>query len=747
MRRKFIITIVVLLMILAGCINKTPTLPQGINIFVAIDGDDTNDGSFKAPFLTFKRAQQEVRTLLTTSTEPITVNIKGGNYYLNDTISFTAEDSGTNLSPVTWQAYNGENVQLIPADKISSKDFVKVTDQSILDRTFDNSARENLYYIDFSKYIDKMPLPIVPNTTTEISDNLPSIYIDGNQIVPARWPNQAVNASYVYVDKAQQESIHPNYSVKITSSKLFERAKNWSDKTWEDLYLYSFISVDWADGIFDVKSYDKASQSLVVNTTSWDVPSENGRFYVLNLLEEIDLPYESYIDYENNTMYFYAPENLDNADIYFAYKDFPVFFLNNVQYLTLRGLTIAYTRSYPIWAIGAKNLVIDGLTIAHSSRTAIYLDDTTNSTVINCHIYDIDGKGIYIWDGGLRETLTPSNNLIENNHIHHVSRNSRCYLPPIMVNSMGITIRNNELHDIPHLAIDITQSNDAIIEYNEIYNAGLDTSDMGTIYYGRDPFIMGLTIRYNYFHDIGNTYGGYGQQAIFADDGTAMAYIYGNIFYNASDKTPYSGSPIKANGAQYGVVKNNIIIDSPTGADFVSWNFGDKQPLKEDYWLLQMYGIDNNDDSDSWKNIMEDKDPFSETWQTHYHGSQWEGVWDYLSVEGHDESWDLYRLSDKTKLLNYAYENAPMHTNIFENNICVNTEDPYIGNAVENNTYIGDIDIFVNYYNRDFRLTPEALKEIRTLISDFEEIPLEKIGVHPYFAYDKQCKTNKMIDY
>ena len=68
-----------------------------------------------------------------------------------------------------------------------------------------------------------------------------------------------------------------------------------------------------------------------------------------------------------------------------------------------------------------------------------------------------------------------------------------------------------------------------------------NSSDMGAIYFGRDPSLMGGTvIRYNYFHQIGNKYGnvgnkhgGIGQQSIFIDDGNTAAEIYGNVFWRA----------------------------------------------------------------------------------------------------------------------------------------------------------------------------------------------------------------------
>ena len=200
---------------------------------------------------------------------------------------------------------------------------------------------------------------------------------------------------------------------------------------------------------------------------------------------------------------------------------------------------------------------------------------------------------------------------------------------------------------VPKLRQMVNDSNDALVEYNEISRCGLDTADTGAIYYGRDPSVLGIQIRHNYFHDIGNRYGGYGQQAIFCDDAGAMPFIYGNVFANASDKSPVHGAAVKANGAQFGVVKNNIFIQSPTAASFSPWTFGQRGgSVREDSWLMNVYGIDDPTEHYIWKKLTEDVDFFSEAWKDYYKGTQWEPIWDYIMPEGYAEAWRIYQAED-----------------------------------------------------------------------------------------------------
>lgn len=718
--------------------------PAGIQLFVALDGSDMAEGSLAHPFQTLQRAQIEVRALKASSDQPITVNIREGEYFFSSSLSFGAEDSGAEAAPITWQAYDDERVLLsggirLPVDKIQP-----VTDEAILSRLPDDAARAHLRRIDLSGYLGEWPGPVAPDSTWEAANSGPEIYINGTPLTLSRWPNDVGNRAYLYADSAEALSGEQFAPARLTSRTLAARAARWSPGAWEGMYLYSFIAYDYTEGIFDLASFDPDTGEMVTTGGHWGTPGEHPRFYVFNLLEEIDLPGESYIDYENKVIYFYPPEDLEDAEIYLSLLTDPLVYLYAAEYLTFRGLDLCYTRGNPFLAYWADTVTVEDCTLAHSSQPALVLDGATGCTVRNCHIYDTSDGGIYLWDGGgRREFLVSSGNVIENNHIHHTSRLKKTYQVPIMCISPGVVIRNNEIHDTNHIAIDISSSNDAVIEYNEIYNVCQETSDSGAIYYGRDPSIMGITIRYNYFHDIGNAYGGVGQQAIFCDDGASMPHIYGNLFVNTSDPDSDSGSAVKANGSQFGVVEHNIFVDVPHAALFGTWSCNyDRRPIKEDWWLMNMYGVGDPPEESIWKKITGDIDFFSVRWREHYRGTQWEPAWEALSPGGHDTLWQLIEKSAAEDPLDYgsnpalyewAYENAPALTNLLRGNVCVNLgseELSHGGNGREENNYIAGTDIFRDYEKGDFRLTGEGLAGIRQAIPGFEEIPLDSIGMH-----------------
>ncbi len=70
--------------------------------FVSPQGDDVNPGTLDKPFATLQHAQQAARQ------KRGNVCLRGGTYYLPDTLVFTAQDSGTKDAPVVFQNYHGE---------------------------------------------------------------------------------------------------------------------------------------------------------------------------------------------------------------------------------------------------------------------------------------------------------------------------------------------------------------------------------------------------------------------------------------------------------------------------------------------------------------------------------------------------------------------------------------------------------------------------------------------------------------
>ena len=174
-----------------------------------------------------------------------------------------------------------------------------------------------------------------------------------------------------------------------------------------------------------------------------------------------------------------------------------------------------------IFNFGSGAIVING--------TDVHLD--------NNHIKNIGGTALYLRGGDL-ETLTPSNNEILNNNIHHVGYLQKSYVPAIGMHGVGIHVAYNDLYYAPHCIFNY-HGNDHVIEYNKIHDAVKECLDMDAIYTRNEyvPQWRGSVIKNNYIYNIGiYPVGEYKKQlnvsAIRTDNYGHALQIYNNVFAN-----------------------------------------------------------------------------------------------------------------------------------------------------------------------------------------------------------------------
>lgn len=98
--------------------------------YVATNGNDSNPGTEVSPFATLSKARDVVRTdLVGNADQNITVWIRGGTYYLSETVVFEPDDSPSDGYNVTYQAYAGETPVFSSGRVISGWTELDVNDE------------------------------------------------------------------------------------------------------------------------------------------------------------------------------------------------------------------------------------------------------------------------------------------------------------------------------------------------------------------------------------------------------------------------------------------------------------------------------------------------------------------------------------------------------------------------------------------------------------------------------------------
>ncbi|HLR25322.1 MAG TPA: PDZ domain-containing protein [Fodinibius sp.] len=227
------------------------------------------------------------------------------------------------------------------------------------------------------------------------------LFINGEKQHLARYPNF-------------RENVYP-YNGWVADAIDPERVKSWKDPTGG--YVHALHSGRW--GGFHYRITGKKNDGALALKGGWqnNRPSEMHPKYrfVENIYEELDTPGEWYLDRQTDTLYYYPPDsiNMESARI-------EVSGLNHL--MEFRG-----SQSNPV-----RNIVIDGLTFAHTGRTfmktkepllrsdwtiyrggAILLEGTERITIRNSDFKQLGGNAIFI-------SRYNRNGEVSGNYIHDI---------------------------------------------------------------------------------------------------------------------------------------------------------------------------------------------------------------------------------------------------------------------------------------------------------------------------------------
>ena len=715
----------------SGEINIKQRIISKMDIFVSENGDDNNPGTQAAPLKTFARAKEMARIYHNNLNVPVIVNIMGGTYKLTESLSFTELDSGSAEAPITWRAFDGEEVLITGGSKVDNSKITKVTDKAILDRVIDEQAKDKLMQMDISDYVDTIEeIPLFTYYNEDSAYRPTQIYINGTALGYSRWPNNTPGSAWLRI----------NGNITGGSNKTFgynddtDRAKLWSDEAFDDLYIDGFINNYFVNEVYKVKSIDK-DKKIISQPAGASSAAEDHRFYFFNLIDEIDCPGESYIDRNNKIVYFYPTADMETADVWVSSLQDDLITLSGASYLNFENLKFGYSRGNAFTGENCSNITFDGLTIFNMSGSGVLIDGSgqTNNIFRNSHVYNMGYKGVEL-GGGSWAPYTKSGNIIENNRIHACGRIYRSYSPAIGGVGMDGEIRNNKLYDSDHMLVNMGTGTQ--FYNNEVYNAVQQASDMGALYWGRGVYLMGIEVRDNYFHDIGNVYGGYGQQAVFWDDRATGPILTGNVFYRATAQNGNTSTSfaVKTNGGVYSQIENNIFVDNPVAVFFQYASGEGFEFPKQGYWWLWAMGYKGEEADNSMMNWyhINNGTITADSWKERYKDTLWSPIIDG-TVFPKDVSAEVGRLRSQGKtaeIIELAKKYAPDNTNIYQNNILVNIiqgNSGHVGYAQPKNIYRGDTSIFKDY-GKDFSLTDSALKTVNESIS-FKNVDMSKMGL------------------
>jgi hypothetical protein len=678
--------------------------------YISPSGSDKNNGSINSPFATIEKARDIIREdKLKYPETSYTVYLREGIYSIFKTIKFDKRDIAKDDLPIIFCAYKNENVRISGGIQIPKDRIGKVTDTTISNR-FITRVKDNILQIDYSGLNINEGKILPHGFGRPITNSQMELFGTERAYFLGRWPNSGYTPYKNVTDKGSRLCDGDTSNRGGTFEYEAKRIERW--KNAEEPWIAGFFCYGFADDAVPVKNVDPDKKQITTAEATYYGFSAGEKFNSLcgfNMLEEIDIPGEYFVDKKNERIYFFQYDGEDFSDLSLSLIEEPLIAIENSSNIYFENIIFECTRGMGIYVEGGSDIHFSSCTFKNIGTVAICfgkgVDEKGNPAsrklgdfkgylynnqtwdrncgkdhlIDNCEIYNTGAGGI-ILGGGNRITLDKGNNRVTNCSIHNFNRYEKTYRGGINVDGVGNVIDHNEIFDCPGVAIHLN-GNDHLIEYNIIHDAVTDGHDMGAIYYGRNPSEQGNVVRYNYFHHNGNKDGMI--MSVYHDDGACGMTVYGNVFYKPGTIAVMIG------GGNDNVYRNNIFIDVPLvfHIDNRMQNWGKDEFLSENgvyHKRLSEVGIDRLPYSDAYPNLA-----------------------------------------------NYWTDNLGFpKRNIIENNLFVSIgqiQNGSLGWLNVGKNYITNTDPgFENYAKMNFKLRKDS--DVFSALPDFENVPFEKMG-------------------
>ncbi len=470
-------------------------MAHGAEFHVSAKGRDENPGTADRPVASLAAAQKLARASLRNQAGPVTVLVHRGTYFLPETLTFTAEDSGSRQAPVTYAAAPGEEPTLSGGVSLS---------------------------LNWEPHREGILKSKVPDGLA-----IDQLFINGESQPMARYPNFDASAQY--------------FGGSAANAFSRDRARRWSDPRGG--FIHAMHRHLWGDYHYLITGKDKNGD--VTYEGGWQNNRQLGMHdkirFVEGILEELDAPGEWFLDPKAKTLYLHPPVGVDLSKA-------------TVEGVRLRHLVeFQGTRQQPV-----KFVTLRGFRFRHAARTfmdnrepllrsdwttyrggAVVFRGAEDCSLIDGTLDQLGGNGVFVTGynrritirGGLitrvgsngvafvgdpkavrsplfeynqRQKLAdidrtpgpksddyPADCLVEDCLIERSGRVEKQSSPVQISMSRGITIRHCSLYDVPRAGINISEGTwgGHVIEGCDVFDTVKETGDHGSFNsWGRDRY-------------------------------------------------------------------------------------------------------------------------------------------------------------------------------------------------------------------------------------------------------------------
>lgn len=502
-----------LLLLLAGPLSwasviavESPT--PSIAIVVSPAGSDAAPGSAAAPVASLARAQSLARAARAAG-RGVTITLRGGTYYLPETLVFTPADSGTPESPVVWKTAEGEAVVISGGMRLAPQ------------------WRPS----DLAAGVYQTPVP----ADLEIDQ----LYIAGQRQWMARFPNREEGEGLNVFDTWKLD--HRAKPDAARDPLAPARIARWADPS--GAFFHAMHPALWGGVHWRVTGKNPDGTLAMVGGTQNNRGARvHGTYRIIeNVREELDAPGEWFHDRATRTLFYFPPPGVDLAHATVetvrlrhlielrGSADLPV------RWLSFQGLTFRHTartfmetkepmlrsdwtmyRGGAVLLTGTEHCEIADCRFDQVGGTAIFVNNYNRAaTIRGCHIFEAGANGVcfvgnpaavrnalFNYDQRLKPSELdrtpgplgndfPADCLVDDCLITRTGRVEKQTAGVNIDMAQSITIRHCSIYDVPRAGINIGGGTwgGHVVEFCDVFDTVKETGDHGSFNsWGRDRF-------------------------------------------------------------------------------------------------------------------------------------------------------------------------------------------------------------------------------------------------------------------
>jgi len=278
-------------------------------------------------------------------------------------------------------------------------------------------------------------------------------------------------------------------------------SSNLAGRTIQEGEVCIHPAYGWAWNTLKIKSVDDENDVInLAGNVSYGL-MVGDRYFVQNLLAELDAPGEWYLDRAAGKLYFWPPADPKSGEV-----TAPVAGLAGDH----EGRRLHHlARRYPRAVRGHGRAIVrlrdlPHRRLRHPQHRRLGCGHRRRTPQRRPRQRHLPHRRRRYQPGRRdRKTLQRGDNYATNNYIHHIAAFQRTYNTGVNLSGVGNLCSHNLIHDCYHQAI-LMGGNDQTVEYNSVHHTNLGSEDTGCLYMSsRDWTQRGNTIRYNLFHHPG----------------------------------------------------------------------------------------------------------------------------------------------------------------------------------------------------------------------------------------------------